>query len=196
MNATEWETSDDPVGMLDWLLPGASKRKLRLYVCACARLSWDGLEGRTVRRAVQAAEAYADDQMSQKQLRVSSDSISPGKRYPNCTFLSWVSCWTSGEVPQVCAEIAASDRTLPERTRAELLREVFDPSRRPVAAWPAHSVMLADEIYRTQNYRLAGVLADSLEDAGSDDEGLLGHLRSGRQHARGCWAIDLILGRN
>jgi hypothetical protein len=39
------------------------------------------------------------------------------------------------------------------------------------------------------------VLADALEDAGYMDTELLGHLRLPGQHVRGCWAVDLLLGR-
>jgi hypothetical protein len=43
--------------------------------------------------------------------------------------------------------------------------------------------------------RLA-VLADMLEEAGCADPHLLGHLRSLGLHVRGCWAVDLLLGRS
>jgi hypothetical protein len=42
--------------------------------------------------------------------------------------------------------------------------------------------------------RLA-VLADALEEAGCTNTDLLGHLRGPGPHVRGCWALDLILGR-
>jgi hypothetical protein len=42
--------------------------------------------------------------------------------------------------------------------------------------------------------RLA-VLADALEDEVRTDDALLSHLRSPGPHVRGCWAMDLILGR-
>jgi hypothetical protein len=42
--------------------------------------------------------------------------------------------------------------------------------------------------------RLA-VLADALEEAGCADAELLGHLRAPGPHVRGCWALDLILGK-
>ncbi len=42
--------------------------------------------------------------------------------------------------------------------------------------------------------RLA-VLADALEEAGCADAELLGHLRGPGVHVRGCWALDLLLGR-
>jgi hypothetical protein len=41
-----------------------------------------------------------------------------------------------------------------------------------------------------------GVLADALEDAGCDNAELLGHLRGPGPHARGCWVVDLLLGRS
>jgi hypothetical protein len=40
------------------------------------------------------------------------------------------------------------------------------------------------------------VLADALEDAGCADAGLLGHLRGPGPHCRGCWAVDLLLGKS
>jgi hypothetical protein len=38
--------------------------------------------------------------------------------------------------------------------------------------------------------------ADALEDAGCTDAELLGHLRRPWPHARGCWVVDLILGKS
>jgi hypothetical protein len=40
------------------------------------------------------------------------------------------------------------------------------------------------------------LLADALEDAGCADADLLGHLRSPGPHVRGCWAVDLVLGKS
>ena len=41
-----------------------------------------------------------------------------------------------------------------------------------------------------------GVLSDALEEAGCTDEAILSHLRGPGPHVRGCWALDLVLGRN
>jgi hypothetical protein len=38
-------------------------------------------------------------------------------------------------------------------------------------------------------------LADALQDAGCSDETILSHLRGPGPHVRGCWPVDLILGR-
>ena len=42
--------------------------------------------------------------------------------------------------------------------------------------------------------RLA-ILTDALEEAGRTDEAILSHLRFPGPHVRGCWALDLILGK-
>jgi hypothetical protein len=39
------------------------------------------------------------------------------------------------------------------------------------------------------------VLADALEEAGCTNPDILGHCRRGGGHVRGCWAIDLLLGK-
>jgi hypothetical protein len=39
------------------------------------------------------------------------------------------------------------------------------------------------------------ILADAMEEAGSTDAQLLGHLRGPGPHARGCFALDLLLGK-
>ena len=40
------------------------------------------------------------------------------------------------------------------------------------------------------------ILADALEDAGCDDSDILSHCRSGPVHVRGCWVVDLLLGKS
>lgn len=42
--------------------------------------------------------------------------------------------------------------------------------------------------------RLA-VLSDALEETGCTDEAILTQLRSPGLHVRGCWVVDLLLGR-
>jgi hypothetical protein len=39
------------------------------------------------------------------------------------------------------------------------------------------------------------VLADALEDAGCTEEAVLPHMRSDGPHVRGCWVLDLLLGK-
>jgi hypothetical protein len=90
--------------------------------------------------------------------------------------------------------------------QAALLRDVLGNPFRPVTVSPAcltpQVVALAEAAYDqrempsgTLDYARLAVLADALEDAGCDQADLLGHLRGPGPHVRGCWAVDLILGK-
>jgi hypothetical protein len=90
--------------------------------------------------------------------------------------------------------------------QCRLLRDLFNPFR-PVSittAWRTPPVVaLAQAAYAERELpagtldlaRLA-VLADALEDAGCDQADLLGHFRGTAPHVRGCWAVDLLLGKS
>jgi hypothetical protein len=40
------------------------------------------------------------------------------------------------------------------------------------------------------------ILADALQDAGCDNEDVLNHCRDANAaHVRGCWVVDLLLGK-
>jgi len=54
---------------------------------------------------------------------------------------------------------------------------------------------LADGIQADQAFERLPILADALEDAGGSDADLLAHLREPGRHVRGCWALDLVLGK-
>lgn len=38
-------------------------------------------------------------------------------------------------------------------------------------------------------------IADALEDAGCDNADILNHCRQPGEHVRGCWVVDLVLGK-
>jgi hypothetical protein len=85
------------------------------------------------------------------------------------------------------------------RVLADLARCIFGNPFRPVAldpGWRTEAVVgLAAGVYADRAFDRLPVLADALEDAGCADPGVLGHCRSGGPHARGCWVVDLILGK-
>ena len=39
------------------------------------------------------------------------------------------------------------------------------------------------------------ILADALEEAGCTDADMLAHCRGPGPHVRGCWVVDLVLGK-
>jgi hypothetical protein len=83
------------------------------------------------------------------------------------------------------------------------LRDIVGPLPfRPVpldAAWMAWNDgavrKIAQVIYDERRYGDLPILADALEDAGCTDVDILTHCRSGGEHVRGCWVIDLLLGK-
>ena len=103
------------------------------------------------------------------------------------------------------AAAAGTDRT-EEAAQAGLLRCIFGNPFRPVAldrSWKTPiALAIAQAAYEDRivpaghlySDKLA-VLADALEDGGCTDAAILGHLRGPGPHVRGCWALDLILGR-
>jgi hypothetical protein len=87
--------------------------------------------------------------------------------------------------------------------QSSLLRDIFGSLLfRSVSLGPAWQAwqeralpQMAQGIYDEQAFDRLPILADALEDAGCADADLLGHLRDPGPHVRGCWAVDLILGK-
>src|SRR5262249_35375448 len=64
------------------------------------------------------------------------------------------------------------------------------------AAWrTADVVRLARAIYAERAFDRLPILADALQDAGCEDGQLLGHCRGPGPHVRGCWVLDMVLGK-
>jgi hypothetical protein len=55
---------------------------------------------------------------------------------------------------------------------------------------------LAQGIYDDRAFDRLPILADALEDAGCDNADILAHCRGPGPHVRGCWVVDLILGKS
>jgi hypothetical protein len=97
---------------------------------------------------------------------------------------------------------AAACRARERAEQAVILRELFGNPFKPVTVdrawlrWNGGTVSaLAAEMYAEGAFDRLPLLADSLEDAGCAETSLLGHLRGPAAHARGCWALDLVLVR-
>ncbi len=97
-----------------------------------------------------------------------------------------------------------------KQAQVALLRDILGNPFRPIAVSPsvlswhdATVTRLAQAAYDERhlpagsldNARLA-VLADALEEAGCDNADILNHCRSGGEHARGCWVVDLLLNKS
>jgi hypothetical protein len=94
-------------------------------------------------------------------------------------------------------------KEMEQRQQVPLLRDIFGNPFRPPAPVPAAILAwgngavpkVAGAIYEEAAFDRLPILADALEDAGCDNADLLDHCRGPGVHARGCWAVDALLGR-
>jgi hypothetical protein len=86
------------------------------------------------------------------------------------------------------------------RERAALLHEIFGNPFQTLALepdWLNQAVEnIAKAIYDTHEFDRLPILADALEDTGCTNADILAHCRGSGPHVRGCWVIDLILGKS
>ena len=83
--------------------------------------------------------------------------------------------------------------------QCDLIRDIFGNPFRPVTVdprWQTETVVaLATGIYAERAFDRMPILADALEDAGCDHADILTHCRGDGPHVRGCWVVDLVLGK-
>lgn len=244
MTEAEWDACADPGPMLEFLRGKASNRKLRLFTVACCRRVWNLMEDERSRRAIQAAEEFADGVLGQAEQqsmrRQALDAASADgshaewaaqrllTRYVADCFAAHDSVHPRG-VPQAVvhavgrrasAGVYYADRNnedaaaLIERARAAktaaeaaesnqqcpLLRCIFGSLPfRPITIDPcgltSPVTQLATAIYEERAFDRMPILGDALEDAGCTNASILEHCRSGGEHVRGCWVVDLVLGK-
>ncbi len=102
-------------------------------------------------------------------------------------------------------QLMASDTTGPTLSRYERLllvqplRDIFGNPFRPVTfslSWRTDTaVALARQMYESREFGAMPILADALQDAGCTEPAILDHCRASGEHVRGCWVVDLVLGK-
>jgi hypothetical protein len=215
MTEAEWLACDDPQRMLAFLRGQASARKLRLFAVACCRRVWPLLTDVRARTVVEAAEAFADGLTTKAELARARRGAREARGHGTATGLDFRSPeWSASWAAEIAANVnaypeaglhaeEAAQRASPGPASLQLscLREVFGPTpfrpvRLGVASLPPAPAAMARTSYETRDFTGLPILADALEDAGCAEADLLGHLRSPGPHVRGCWALDLILGKS
>jgi hypothetical protein len=102
-------------------------------------------------------------------------------------------------VRQACIEAGDKAMTAERAAQCHLLREIFHGPRRAVylrGHWRTATILnLASAIYNDRRFEEFPILADALMDAGCHDAEILGHSRQPGPHVRGCWVVDLLLGK-
>jgi hypothetical protein len=190
--------------MLEFVRGKVSERKLRLFACAYARGLWPQLDDERSRHAVEVAEQYADgvahEQDRERAWRGAEDVVL--NAVANQDFLrATVVVYAQRCLAKSQAEVVRLDFHFHAWTLADLnlVKDIFGNPFRPAplqAAWLTPTVAaLAHTIYDERAFDRLPILADALEEAGCEDEDLLTHCRRELVHARGCWVLDALTGR-
>jgi hypothetical protein len=134
------------------------------------------------------------------------DSFAAGTETP-AKAAAWAVCsiGLTIEVSDATATAAAPtwlDRKQEWIAHAGVLRDIFGNPFHPVTLDPtwllwnnANVPKIAQAIYDDRAFDRLLILADALEQAGCDQADILNHCRSDGSHARGCWVVDLVLGK-
>ncbi len=195
------------------------RRKLRLFGCGCCRCFWDHLPDDEHRRAVEVAELFADGHATKQQLaavRTTAESLNTDSYHRAAGYgeheatAASIVCGLTHASPfeaafhMTCYGLPLAgycgDGKTANRLICDLLRDIFGNPFRPVAfasTWRTDTaVALARMMYEAREFSAMPILADALQDAGCDSDDILNHCREPKQvHVRGCWVVDLVLGK-
>jgi len=209
MTEEEWLACRDPDALLEFLLseaacrrrPQPSRRKFRLFACACCRRIWPFLTDDRSRHAVEMAERHADRLATREELALAFLEAKAVKPIGNPGSAAVAAATPSGRPDRAATHAAlavdvrhwAAERA----AQALLVRDLFGNPFRPVPllhpAWSNRSIPeRARVIYAELAFDRLSALADVLVEAGCMDVELVAHLRAPGPHVRGCWALDLL----
>ena len=212
MTEADWLACTDADALLIWMEARDGKqprsRKLRLFSCACCRRVPCEDTGSQSLDLLDVAEKFADGLLTERDL----EQARTGDNWFRHDAVEWAAWPPSKEyqgplqsAARACAGIARSASGLPAAesiAQCHLLRDIFwTPYRRTTANadWLTRNdntvKKIAEGIYVGRAFDRLPILADALEDAGCDNADILAHCRGPGPHARGCWAIDLLLGK-
>jgi len=204
MTEAEWRGTTNVAGMLAFLQGKASDRKFRLFAVACSRGAlgrWADEPGQLWDGTLEVAERYADGAATEPEREGTAEvtfiesADDPGSTPhvfhalgPDAYFAATMASEYAGQIE------GGSD------LQPAMLRDIFGDPFGPVPADPrwltSAAVTLARSMYDSRDFAPMPVLADALEEAGCDNPDVLAHCRGPGPHVRGCWVVDLILGKN
>jgi hypothetical protein len=225
MTEVDWLAATDPFELLDSVEEETTQRKIRLFADACCRRISRFLAAERSRNVIDVSDLYADDLASEEQLTTTlSEADAAGQDVGILHAIGRVGQTAARAVifltPQLfvndviigviqtkvlTADATPASEAMREADRAELeahaslLRDIFGNPFRPVTLNPdwltSTAVALAKQMYESRDFSAMPILADALQDTGCDNDDILNHCRERGQHVRGCWVVDLVLGK-
>jgi hypothetical protein len=207
----EWLGCDNPALLVQWEDQRLTDRKRRLFAVACCRWVWEQLTDARSREAVELAERFADGKACAEELgrahgKAFLASLEGGRGSPEDVLMPPLTAVLERLHPRSMVgemmQRTAGRRSAEWAAVAALFRDVVGNPFRPVRlnpgwlAWEGGTVRkLAEAIYEEKAFERMPVLGDALEEAGCAEGSVLDHCRSPGPHARGCWVVDLLLGK-
>ncbi len=202
MTEAEWLACDEPQTMLNFLRGQVSERKLRLFAVFCKReyIRFNSQYADTISsKYVEMTERYADGEATHEEWEgvrqfVHGTFHHADAHYHACQGIDTAVCCCDRQGGLKEAQMAAEYVIL-----ANVTRDIFGNPFRPVAFDPAWrtstAVAIAQGVYESRDFGAMPILADALQDAGCDSGDILTHCRGPGPHVRGCWVVDLVLGK-
>ena len=181
----------------------ASDRKLRLFACACCRLLWRLLTEDGGRARVEAVERRLERRTAVPPRR-EVNPPTPQRGDTPAVYAEVASIFAGCDDPFAAALVASAmaERADPygagRAVQAALMADIFGrPTRRIDRRWRTPEVQArARVIFDQRRFQDLPDLADLIEATGLPPHNALEHFRSGGTHVRGCWALDLLLGKS
>jgi hypothetical protein len=211
MTEAEWLQATDPNSMLEFVRGKASDRKPRLFAHALWLDSWQELLDAWRSKVVEVAFEVADDEERHRELdslvAVARQAARSSKDQNIACAIADLILRKPWDAAIVFFQLLVKEDCSAARA---FVADIFGNPFRPVTisrallAWnDAVVVRLAQIAYEDRhlpkdtlnNTRLL-ILADALEEAGCMDMDILSHLRGPGPHVRGCWVVDLCLGKS
>lgn len=211
----QWLNCTEPHRLVHHFRFLGHERKLRLFACACARSVGHSLTTITGRRVVEVAERFADGMAGPEELAAAhAAACCPYREYPcdvgekngfDAALYAAVVCYYLDDnlmpFPNEAIGSPECERAEKRNDRQHLffLRDIFGNPFRPIEIefkWLTAEVReLASAIYSDRDFDRLAILAKALRDAGCEQKDILAHCRADGPHVRGCWVLDLILGK-
>ncbi len=225
MTEAEWERCIERRPMLEFLRDKMSARKLRLFAVACCRQQWERFPLGPPRHAIKAAERLADGTATYAELWAITEPLFRRDYSASLSFeeqhLVDAAIRTVADADGLSSGALRAAESLSEAIAARLgdYRAEFDPPStrgeyeqtallRDIVGNPYYSeviergwltstvVAITRRIYQSRDFSAMPILADALQDAGCDNADILEHCRDAKGgHVRGCWVVDLVLGK-
>ena len=168
----------------------AGEEELRLAVVGASTVA---------ERGVAASDLVVDESVASAAFAALNSTLPAEKAADYVTANAASAVYHAATAP---GRLPAVARSAERAAQAALLRDIFGNPFRPAPADPAWLAWndgvvprLAQAVYDERAFDRLPVLADALEDAGCTDEQILRHCRAPGEHVRGCWVVDLVLGK-